>query len=152
MLRALAKAVRPDLERIRRQFRITEQDGEDLRQETWLRFLKKKSVVDRPAAWIVHVFRNECLRFLSRWNRRIEAIEDVVLPAPDDADPLMLATIEPHLEALPRTRRRLLWKRYVVGMTPSEIAAETGQKPATVRKALYRTLHDLRDSVREPGL
>jgi RNA polymerase sigma factor (sigma-70 family) len=145
-LRTLAAAIMPAFESTRRQFRLSREDASDVEQETWYRYLRNQHLVQRPLAWLAHVFRNECRRFVTRSPATLVTLDEVpeleaVTPCPR---PSSLEEIHPRLLALPVESRRLLWMRFVLGMTPREIAAAKGGKAASVSKALYRALQVLR--------
>ena len=146
MFRTLARAISADLDRMRQRFRLRVEDAEDIEQRTWMRFLRSRARIANPVPWLIHVFRNECLRFLSKRKQSPEPIplsED--LPSDYVGEEIVLVDlIELQLKKLSVEAKRLLWQRYVLGMTPREIAAERGQTPATVSKALYRALRSAR--------
>lgn len=104
------------------------------------------------AHWLARVSRNAAVDHVRR--RRPVPVEDagVLLEAPPTATPEVLDSLKAALRTLPEDQRRVLLMRHLVGLSPDEIAAETGRTTASVNGLHFRARRQLRQELSGLGL
>ena len=120
----------------------------DLAQEAFARafeYWDRVSELDRPEAWLHRVVAN-----LSRswWRRRLlqrqrDRASDEVVPAPDVADPRLMAA----LRALPHAQRTAVVLRFYADRSIDEVAQTLGKRPGTIRALTSQGVARLRSSL-----
>jgi len=112
--------------------------AEDVLQETYCRFLVRRSDAMEIAEARRYLFRIATNLLRDRWRRG----EDT--PAPELADEgsspdvNLQIDVRRAMQAMKPRERELLWLAYVEGMSHAEIAAATGLGAMSVRLLLYR--------------
>ncbi len=112
-------------------------DAEDIFQEVFLRYFKKKPFFESPGhekAWFIRVTINCCKKLLlSSWFKRVQPLEDnLSFDCPEESD-LFYAVME-----LPLKYRVVVHLFYYEDYRIKEIAQITSQKETTVATQLQR--------------
>lgn len=137
--------------------------AEDLVQEVLLRVHRdwaRIGALDVPEAYVRRMLINEFLSWRRRWGRVLPRPD--VEPARTEPDHAVVIAdrdaLRQRLSRLPRGQRVVLTLRYFEGLSDTEIAAEMGCSPGTVRGYASRALSALRidgsdapDPPREPA-
>lgn len=122
-------------------------DAEDIAQEVFIAYLKKRPRFDSEAkrkSWMLKVTANKCRNVLkSSWNRRTEMPDN--LPCMPEEDKKTLTA----LLALEEKYRIPMHLHYYEGYAISEIAALLNTKPATVGTWLARGRSLLRTALED---
>lgn len=141
-LAALLRELTPGLLRLGSRYRLPPEELEDALQEALLRFVRVRTQVADPAAWLNVAMRRECLRLAARRKRwREVAIADASAVA-DRSDELASWIREHDLRSAlatlkPRQRDLLRW-RYLEGLESVEIAERCGCRPSSLKRLLAR--------------
>ncbi len=123
--------------------------AEDAVQAAWLVAWQKLRSVhdpDRVRPWLVSVTANEARQML---RRRRGPVVEIDMAAPDDprSDPaagIERVDLRRALSHLSADDRALLAMRYVIDLTPDELATALGTSPSTARTRLSRVIGRLR--------
>jgi RNA polymerase sigma-70 factor (ECF subfamily) len=104
------------------------------------------------AHWLSRVARNAAVDHVRR--RRPVPMEDagVLTEARPTATPDMLDSLKSALRTLPEDQRRVLLMRHLVGLSPEEIAVQTGRTTASVNGLHFRARRQLRQELSGLGL
>lgn len=124
-----------------------EADALDVVQESAYKAVKEaEQITDLAAAktWVYRIVVNTALSLL-RKNQRLTSLTEVTEPAADaryhDAD------LERAVSDLNEAQKTVLRLRFFEDLKLEEIAAVTGEKTATVKSRLYRTLSELKEKL-----
>lgn len=128
-------------------YRIPSSDAEDLLQTTLLTYCYKRKEIRNPAGWVYATFRNRCrMYWRGRRRRTMEPISGTVRQLPDRSQLEELEQRELRrdlsrvLRQLPERHARLLWLRFVLGLSGPEIAKATGYAYSGMQKLIRRSL------------
>ena len=148
---------------VTRAHRLSEADGADVAQTTWLRLVEHLDRLDEPArvgAWLATTTRRECLRVLRRSTRLVPHGDE--LPEPTDEGPahdaaLLIRERDVTLwTAFARLsdRDRALLRMLIADPAPSyeEIGAALGMSIGSIGPTRARALEALRRAVERLGL
>jgi RNA polymerase sigma-70 factor (ECF subfamily) len=102
--------------------------------------------------WLSRVARNAAVDHVRR--RRPIPVEDagVLSEARPTATPEVLDSLKTALRTLPEEQRQVLLMRHLVGLSPAEIAVETGRTTASVNGLHFRARRHLRQELSGHGL
>jgi RNA polymerase sigma factor (sigma-70 family) len=153
----IAEAVLLDPERRRKlfryacvQFRINEQDAEDLLQETALELLRYRSYVRSPEGFVFTVFRARCVRFTGA--RRMtytqspnspDAVAEVCETKSDGFE--VQVALREALAEISSKCRRLIHAYYLEGQSLKEAARTVELADSSVARTISRCLRKLRE-------
>lgn len=123
-------------------------DADDIFQEVFLRYLKKKPQFEHDEharAWFIRVTTNCAKSFLtSAWKRHTRALEqDILFEQPEENQ------LDEALRQLPVKYREVIHLYYYEGYQTDEIAEILKRKPSTVRTQLTRARERLADILKE---
>ena len=126
----------------------TKHDAEDVYEEVFLRFLKKKPEFESEEhrkAWFLRVTVNCSNTFLSSiWQKRTEGLsEEISFTEKEHQD------LHQELQRLPMKYRSVIHLFYYEEMSVEEIGLILNRKPATVRTQLTRARELLRGMLKE---
>lgn len=139
--------VRPALERVLAGYDIPPEDAEDVLQDTYLTLLYKWEKVQCPEAWLIGTLRKKCIMYWRKRRKRFfDAMETGLLellleperPLQENRD--LCRDFERVLGRLPPRCQKLLRLRFVLGLGPSEVAAEMGYQASSIRKITSRCI------------
>ena len=126
----------------------TRYDADDVYEEVFLRYLKKKPEFDSEEhrrAWLIRVTINCFNTFLtSVWQKRTQELPED-LPFQDKEDYELYSS----LQQLPARYRSVIHLFYYEEMSVEEISSLLHRKPSTVRTQLTRARAQLRDLLKE---
>jgi len=146
----LYERLRPRLRRVLHGYRVPSQDAEDLVQTAFLLAIAKWDELRDPEAWLVGTLKKRCSLY---WRRRLVNEErQVQLSEWDlgrDVEPChdlrdRLCDLGKAWHQLTRAQRNLLGLRFLLGMSPQEVAQAMGLAHGSVRRTAYRALEQLR--------
>ncbi|MGH2822667.1 MAG: RNA polymerase sigma factor [Thermoleophilaceae bacterium] len=129
---------------------------EDAAQEALLRVWRSARTpqeLERPAAWLRRIARNEALRVRAREGRRRDDLvpEDTLenLAAPADRDGALPERLEivDLMATLSPGDRQLVWLRYFEDLTQENVARRLGIPEGTVKVRLHRVRGRLRGAM-----
>ena len=139
--------------------RFASDDGaaEDLVQETFLRVMRYAASFDSHRSfrgWLFSIARNVGLA--SRHGPSMEALEDVILTAPDHPGREYrmheaLSALEAALQELPEADREVLVLGKIQGRSYREIGRKLGITEGAVKVRVFRALQRLRSELRQRG-
>ena len=128
-------------------FGLGREDAEDLLQQTCMIFLRKRSEIHNPEAWMLGTIRNQCLMLLRRRHRSLaQRVDQAVLEqiAGSGESGQVAADLRHDLERVlldvPERCHRLLRLRYLEGCEASELALQLGYKQSGIYKLVERCL------------
>ncbi len=146
LLRDMATALRPIARRGLSRGGGNVAESEDVVQEVLLAVHMKRHTWDiaKPIApWIRAIAHHKVVDALrrrgSRYDLPIEEFSDMI-PAPEEAPPLLECEVERHLEFLPAGQRLVVHTIAVEGASIGEAAARLNMTQGAVRVALHRGL------------
>src|SRR5262245_58036339 len=137
--------------------------AEEALQETYVRAWQKASQFDPalgPAvAWLTAICRNQAIDIRRRQAERIAGLSDALdedradATEPDGIVELAGShgALEACLDQLPESRRQLVVRAYLEGLTREELAAAYGMPVNTVKTNLRRSLIELRRCLDGPS-
>ena len=134
----------------------TRSDADDIYQEVFLRYVRKKPVFDsaeHEKAWFLRVTVNCCKNYWkSPWVQRRSGLEEDALEKEAsceavDEDRILIETVK----QLPEKYRVVIHLFYYEELSVEEIGKITGAKPSTVRTRLTRARRILKDLLEEKG-
>jgi RNA polymerase sigma factor (sigma-70 family) len=142
-----------------RQFRLSEQDAQDVAQTVWLRLVERLDTVREPQAlpgWLVKTTRNECIGVWRTARRQIPTAPTTAFALWDDVDATPpdqgLLEAERHqalreaFGQLPGHCRRLLARLFADPPMPyDEVGRELGVSKGYIGPTRARCLDKLRD-------
>jgi RNA polymerase sigma factor (sigma-70 family) len=153
----IATAVLLDPERRRKlfryacvQFRISEQDAEDLLQETALELLRYRSYVRSPEGFVFTVFRARCVRFIgarrATYTQSSEPVDDAAEVCEADANGFEeQVALREALNEISSKCRRLIHAYYLEGQSLKEAARTVELADSSVARTISRCLRKLRE-------
>ncbi|MBQ7919905.1 MAG: sigma-70 family RNA polymerase sigma factor [Lachnospiraceae bacterium] len=126
------------------------EDAEDIHQEVYIRYLKKRPVfenTEHEKAWFLRVTINLCKNFWSSaWMQRVIGLtEETMAGAQEDLHDELLDTVK----KLPKRYRAVIHLFYYEEMSVEEIGKVLGEKPSTVRTQLTRARSKLKELLEE---
>lgn len=138
-----------------KRYRIPRQDGEDILQQAFLTFLRRRSEIEDPDAWLAGTVRNLSLMYWrrerGRWDFAVDppdlesaaaALADSGAPLPQEHRELQ-EDLERYLSRLPPRHRSLLKMRFAWGYGVAEVADLLGRHPSNVSRGIHRGLAEL---------
>ncbi|WP_413378775.1 RNA polymerase sigma factor [Alkalihalobacillus sp. 1P02AB] len=138
--------LKEDLKRFAYSIASHEQEGNDLIQDALEKALAQEELVDWPIhkqkAWFYRVMKNRLIDDRRKRKRETEW-EDGFEPAFSTVGITHLEMVD-LLKRLPRNESDIVFKRYWLGLTSTEIAKQLGKPPATVRYQLAKAIQTLR--------
>lgn len=154
----LLKRARPRLQALLTLFGVAPQDCDDVLQEALLALWRKRFQIENHEAWLFRALRVECLRYLRRKGRQMDAAVDEptleLLAGPDgfsEADFGLRQDLRMLVGRLPTRHRALLYLRYELGLTPEETARQLGYQVSSLKKTTTRCLCTLRRELLSRG-
>jgi RNA polymerase sigma factor (sigma-70 family) len=143
-----------------RAHRLSEADGADVAQTTWLRLVEHLDRLDEPArvgAWLATTTRRECLRVLRRSTRLVPHGDELTDEGPAHDAALLIRERDVTLwTAFARLsdRDRALLRMLIADPAPSyeEIGAALGMPIGSIGPTRARALEALRRAVERLGL
>jgi len=142
--------------RLGRRITGNETDGEEVRQETFLKLqehLPQLELGGNLAGWIFRTATTVALKIRKRRLVHLPSGEDVVAPAEPsplaDGFPVDPGRVSDALGRLEDPDRRLILVRFRDGLPPSQIARRMGLSPGAVRVRLFRAMELLREALRK---
>jgi RNA polymerase sigma-70 factor (ECF subfamily) len=138
-------------------------DIEDVSQEVFTRVLEAIPRYERRAApfraWLFRIVRNTAVSRLRERHRLSVESPDEIGRRQDDVNDLSQDVSERWIEdrsvvalvaELPPVQRQVIVLRYMLGMSPSEIAVVLGRSPAAVRQLQHRAMLFMRSRLDPP--
>lgn len=128
-------------------FRIPPQDAEDLLQDTFLLFLRRKPEVESDGRWLQGALKYRCLVYWRDRRRQFYHLMDTALlealaepTAPSQETRVLLADVIQRVDELPERCRSVLKLRYQSDFRPAELADHLGYSRRGIYKILERCL------------
>jgi len=122
-------------------------DVRPLIHDVFLAYLRHAAVIGDDRGWLVTATKNACMNYW-RDKKQSEPLPDVLVDpgtlAGDVDTRLDLARV---FRRLPKHCRGVLWRRYVDGADPSEIALELSKKRTYGRQIIHRCLRAAREAL-----
>lgn len=128
--------------------------ADDLVQETFIRAMAHINTLNRlnrhqRQAWLYKVLKNLYLDQQRKRQRMQTMFNQLAQIASQDTFPVVDATFYGLFDRIPARYRSLLEKRYILGMTSTEIGRDLGIPAATVRSRLRLAIQWLRENLSE---
>ncbi len=151
---ALIKKYEKTVYRLAWSFMKNRQDTDDIYQEVFLRYFRKKPEFEseeHERAWFIRTTINCCKSyFLSGWFRRTMALDDRTAGTQESYEMEERSDVYYAVMALPVKYRTVIHLFYYEGYTVREIAELTGEKVTTITTRLNRGREQLRDVLDPP--
>ncbi len=129
------------------------QDADDVYQEVFLRYLRRRPIFDSPEhqkAWLIRVTLNCCKKlWASPWRRRTVPLEEMREASPQGWEQPFYPELARALEQLPAHYRAVIHLFYYEDMSVEQISRTLDRKPSTVRTQLTRARQRLRELLKE---
>lgn len=158
VLENLVRAFEPRARAIVGYHGIPPQDGEDLVQQTYLTYLRRRTEVRNPEAWLAGTLRKSCLMFWrARRNGWLSYADDAFLEKRPLAEPspfdrvAMRRDLGKVIARLPRRNRDLVQLRFGLGCDSRETAERLGYRYSGIYTITKRCLAALARELREVG-
>jgi RNA polymerase sigma factor (sigma-70 family) len=145
-------------------FRLSDADGHDAVQNTWLRLVENLDRIREPerlGGWLATTASRECLALMRRRSRELGDTEDQLSDRPDQLfpspeqqaiDQLMATQLSEQMAALPARGRALLGDLTRDAVPYAELARRTGMPIGSIGPTRGRYLRKLRDLMEQAGL
>jgi len=129
----------------------SEDEAEDLVQETWLKCLVHQQTLEpmpeaKQRSWLFTVLKNRWLDICR--HRKLERLS-VPMREPAMPSALVQYQLEAQLEKLPPLERELVYQKYWLGCNSRQIAEDKGIPEGTVRWRLKLGLDKLRTLIEQ---
>lgn len=123
-------------------------DADDIFQEVFLRYLKKKpefETEDHRKAWLIRVTINCCKKmWAATWRKRTEELDDsIIFEEKEDKN------LDYELKKLPIKYRVVIHLFYYEDLSIEEISKVLKRKPSTIRTQLTRARRKLKGILEE---
>ncbi|MBW8682843.1 RNA polymerase sigma factor [Chitinophaga rhizophila] len=134
---------------------------EDIVQETFLRLWisrDKLREIEQPRSWLMRIVFYQCFTFLRKRNVHDKAIANLSVVEPaftldeDMAYAAMKEQVGIAIQQLPPQAKRIYLLSREQGLKIPEIASQLGLSPNTVKNALVRSLHAIRQHLEQLGM
>lgn len=140
-----------DITRFARSISRHEQEADDLVQDAWEKSLKEKELEHLPVykqrAWFFRVMKNRLIDDRRKESRLSAWEEEIDFPEkPASLNHLEMVEL---LGQLTPELSDLVFKRYWLGMTSSEIGIQVGAPAATIRYKLHHAIKQLRKQLED---
>ena len=126
----------------------TKHDADDIFQEVFLRYIKKKPIFvneEHRKAWLIRVTINCSNNFWgSLWNKKMQKLSDEI-----SIDSKEIISLYTELQQLPPKYREVIHLFYYENMTIEEISRTLNRKSSTVRTQLTRARAMLKKFMKE---
>lgn len=144
---AIILQLRPRLRQALSFYRIPHPDSEDLVQEVLMAAFRKWDVIHTKDAWILGTLRNKCSMY---WKQRrsdrlqpvdsdlLEGLSEPLPPVQERAE--LMWDLESVFGSLCPRHRTVLWLRYGLGLSTTEVAKRTGYHHSSIRKLTCRSV------------
>lgn len=123
-------------------------DADDIYQEVFLRYIRKKPQVETEEhrkAWLIRVTVNCCKKmWASAWMKKIAPLEDTIIFATEEENNLHY-----ELQRLPMKYRAVIHLFYYEDLSVEEISKVLNLKPSTIRTQLTRARCKLKEILKE---
>ncbi|MFQ5527664.1 MAG: RNA polymerase sigma factor [Thermoanaerobaculia bacterium] len=141
--RELMDGFRGEAWKLLARFRIPAQDAEDLLQDAFLLFLRRRPEVESERRWLQGALKNRCLVYWRDRRRRFYNVMDTSLlealaepTAPSQEQRVFLSDVIERVDELPERCRSILRLRYQSDFKPAELADHLGYS----RRGIYKIL------------
>ena len=131
-------------------FRVPAADVRPLIHDVFVAYMRHVSAIGDDRGWLITATRNACLNYWRDAKPGSELLEDGL---PDDSRTALSDEVAVRLD-LRRVLRRLhprcreaLWRRYVLGAEPGDIAVDLENKRANGRQMIHRCLQAAREAL-----
>jgi RNA polymerase sigma factor (sigma-70 family) len=128
-------------------FRIPAADVRPLIHDVFVAYMRHVALIGDDRGWLITATRNACRNYW-RDTKPGDPLPDMIRDrgalSDDVTVRLDLARI---LRRVPKHCRAVLWRRYVDGADPSEIAAELSKKRTYGRQIIHRCLRAAREAL-----
>ncbi|MEK6373217.1 MAG: sigma-70 family RNA polymerase sigma factor [Acidobacteriota bacterium] len=128
-------------------FGVPQADVRPLIHDVFLAYMRHVAVIGDDRGWLVMATRNACMNYW-RDKKPGEPLPDALVDpqrlADDVAARLDLARV---FRRLPKHCRSVLWRRYVDGAEPGEIAVELSKKRTYGRQIVHKCLRAAREAL-----
>jgi RNA polymerase sigma factor (sigma-70 family) len=128
-------------------FRIPPADVRPLIHDVFLAYMRHVAAIGDDRGWLVTATKNACMNYWRDTKRGEPLPDDLVNPrrlAEDVAARLDVANV---FRRLPKHCRGVLWRRYVEGAEPGEIAIGLSKKRTYGRQIVHRCLRAAREAL-----
>jgi RNA polymerase sigma factor (sigma-70 family) len=150
-LEKFLERMRYPLKLVLRSCNIPFQDAEDLVQDTFIEVIRKWGTLYNKEGWILGTLRFKCTKY---WRDRradpavamdLSTIDLLCPPLPPPQEKQDEARdLHDLLRSLGERHRQILWRRFVLGFSPREVAIQLGYCPSSIRKLSLRAKLRLR--------
>lgn len=127
-----------------------EQDAEDIHQEVFLKYLKKRPSfenAEHEKAWFLRVTVNLCKNcWKTAWRQKVTGLGEEVFVKRAEEKPDELVEV---VKQLPQKYRAVIHLFYYEELSVGEISGILGVKPSTVRTQLTRARERLKELLKE---
>lgn len=126
-----------------------QQIAEDITQETFLRYFKQTTYLDRgkPLAYLYTIAKNLCNDYYAR--KLIEPLGDVASNSDELNDLITSIAIKESIRGLPEDIQEVILLRFVNDLSIGEICSITGVSRFTVHRRISSGLKQLKTLLRE---
>jgi RNA polymerase sigma factor (sigma-70 family) len=130
-----------------RKFRVPPADVRPLIHDVFVAYMRHALTIGDDRGWLITATKHACLKY---WRDAKpgtplpDALDDPRALRDDVAVRLDLARV---LRRVPKHCRKVLWRRYVDGVEPGEIAAELSKKRTFGRQLVHRCLRAAREAL-----
>lgn len=130
-----------------RKFRVPPADVRALIHDVFVAYIRHVGVIGDDRGWLITATKHACLNYWRDAKPETPLPDVLVDPRglrDDVAARLDLARV---LRRVPKHCRKVLWRRYVDGVEPGEIAAELSKARSYGRQIVFRCLRAAREAL-----
>jgi RNA polymerase sigma factor (sigma-70 family) len=130
-------------------FRVPQADVRPLIHDVFVAYMRHVSAIGDDRGWLITATKHACLKYWRDAKPGVPLPEgtelfDTTALRDEVAVRLDLGSV---LRRLPKRCREILWRRYVEGAEPGDIAAALAQKPTSGRQIVHRCLRAAREAL-----
>jgi RNA polymerase sigma factor (sigma-70 family) len=127
-------------------FRVPPADVRPLIHDVFVAYMRHVAAIGDDRGWLITATRHACLKYWrdAKPGAPLPDLLDTAALRDEVAVRLDLVSV---LRRLPKRCREVLWRRYVEGAKPGDIAATLAKKPSYGRQIVHRCLRAAREAL-----
>jgi RNA polymerase sigma factor (sigma-70 family) len=129
-------------------FRVPAADVRPLIHDVFIAYMRHVAAIGDDRGWLITATKHACLNYWRDAKPGLPLPEEALLDTRALGDNVAVRLdLLRVLRRVPQRCREVLWRRYVDGAEPCDIAADLSRKPSTGRQIVHRCLRAAREAL-----